>query len=152
MSPKDSAERDYLGLSFLSRSFRVTNLNTQMAIIEIFNMYCPYCQAEAPNVNLLYEKINANRSLKGKIKIIGIGVGNTTFEVGVFKNKYHVPFPLFPDDDLKIHKLMGEVRTPFFIVVKLNGDGKHEVIFSKPGALGPVDPFLAEMITRSGLK
>jgi len=27
----------------------------------------PYCQAEAPNVNRLYDKIEGNASLKGKI-------------------------------------------------------------------------------------
>ena len=69
-TPRDSGERDYLKLSFISQSFRIPELETQVAIIEIFSMYCPYCQAEAPNVNRLYDIIEGNPRFKGKIKII----------------------------------------------------------------------------------
>jgi peroxiredoxin len=115
-------------------------------------MYCPYCQAEAPNVNRLYSTIENNPALKDKIKIVGIGAGNTQFEVGTYKKKYAVTLPLVPDDDFKIHKIMGEVRTPYFIAVKLGDGGKTEVIYSRLGALGNVDVFLAQIVTLSGLK
>lgn len=151
-TPKDGGERSYLGLSLFSRSFKVPELKAQVVLIEIFSMYCPYCQGEAPNVNALYEKIEANPVLKGKMKLVGIGVGNTAYEVGVFKKKYNIPFPLFPDGDFKIHKLAGEVRTPYFIGVKINPDGSHRVFFSRLGVMGNVDQFLAEMIKLSDLK
>jgi peroxiredoxin len=151
-APKDGAERDYLGLSFFNRSFRIPDLKAQVVIIEIFSMYCPYCQAEAPNVNQLYDKIQADPALKSKVKVIGIGVGNSSFEVNIFKNKYHILFPLFTDGDFKIHKLMGEVRTPYFIVIRLKGNGSHQVIFSRLGTMGQVDQFLADVITRLGFK
>jgi len=151
-TPKDGGERGYLGLSFISRSFKIPELKGKVVLIEIFSMYCPYCQAEAPNVNSLYEKIEANPALKGKMKLVGIGVGNSPYEVGVFKKKYNVPFPLFSDGDFAIHKLVGEVRTPYFIGVKMNPDGSHRVFHSRLGALGNVDQFLAEMIRLSEIK
>ena len=123
-----------------------------MVIIEIFSMYCPYCQAEAPNVNSLFSRIESSPALKGKIKLVGIGAGNSDYEVGVFKKKYHVAFPLFSDGDFKIHKLMGEVRTPYFIGVKINPDGSHQVFYSKLGAFESVDHFLNQIIKLSGLK
>ncbi len=150
-TPKDRGERNYLNLSFFSMSFKIPDLKTQVVLIEIFSMYCPYCQAEAPNVNRLYEKIEASPTLKGKIKVIGIGVGNSPFEVGVFKKKYNISFPLFPDGDFKIHQLMGEVRTPYFIGVKINSDGSHRVFYSRLGALGNVDQFLYEIGKLSGI-
>jgi thiol-disulfide isomerase/thioredoxin len=150
-APKDSAERSYLGLSWLSRSFRVPELKAKVVIVEIFSMYCPYCQAEAPRMNQLYERIEGNPALKGKVKVIGIGVGNSPYEVGVFQKKYGVAFPLFPDGDFKIHKLLGEVRTPYFIVVKLD-DGSHSVVYSKLGAFETVDGFLGSVIRLSGLR
>jgi thiol-disulfide isomerase/thioredoxin len=151
-APKDSGEKSYLGLSWLGRSFRIPELKTKVVIVEIFSMYCPYCQAEAPKVNRLYGLIEGNPALKGKIKLIGIGAGNSAYEVGVFKKKYSVAFPLFPDGDFRIHKLMGEVRTPYFIGVKINSDGSHSVFYSKLGAFESAESFLNSMTRLSGLQ
>jgi thiol-disulfide isomerase/thioredoxin len=150
--PKDSAEKNYLDLGFFGcGTFKIPEIKAKLVIIEIFSMYCPYCQGEAPNVNQLYAKIDDNPSLKGKIKIIGIGAGNTSYEVGTFRKKYNVPFPLFADGDYVIHKMVGEVRTPYFIGVKINPDGSNRVIYSKLGALGGVDDFLSTLIKLSEL-
>jgi peroxiredoxin len=115
-------------------------------------MYCPYCQAEAPNVNRLYALIEGNPALKGKIKIIGIGIGNSHFETDIFKKKYTIAFPLIPDGDFKLHKIMGEVRTPYFIAVKLSGGKYPEVIYSRLGALENNDVFLEQIAKSAGLK
>jgi peroxiredoxin len=148
----NSVDLKYLGLSSGGKSFKINQIKAKVVIIQIYSMYCPYCQAEASNVNWLYASIENNPALKDKIKIIGIGAGNTQFEVGTYKKKYTVAFPLVPDDDFKIHKIVGEVRTPYFIAVKLNEGGQNEVIYSRLGALGNVDVFLAQLVTLSGLK
>jgi hypothetical protein len=83
--------------------------------------------------------------------LIGLGTGNTKFEVEVFKKKYGVPFPLFPDEDFIFHKSFGEVRTPYFIGVKINTDGTHQVFYSKLGGLEGAEQFLRLMIQGSGL-
>lgn len=152
--PKEKSDKRYLDISgtFFSSSFKIPQIKANVVIIEIFSMYCPYCQAEAPNVNSLYQKIENNPALKGKIKLVGIGVGNSEYEVGVFKKKYNIPFALFPDGNFKIHKLMGEVRTPYFIGVKINPDGSHQVFYSKLGAFAGVDQFLNEIVALSGLQ
>lgn len=150
-APKDSAEKDYLGWGW-GKSFKIPETQAPYVLIEIFSMYCPYCQGEAPNVNKLFAKIQADPKLKDKIKLIGIGVGNTTFEVKTFKTKYKVPFPLFPDADYVIHKQVGEVRTPYFIGVKLNADGTTKVIYSQLGVLGDVDQFLNQFVALTDLK
>jgi peroxiredoxin len=146
------ADIQYLGLPASGKFFRINQVKAKVVIIQIYSMYCPYCQAEAPNVNRLYAAIENSPALKDKIKIIGIGVSNTLFEVGTYKKKYTVAFPLVPDADFTIHKIVGEVRTPYFIAVKLNDGGKTEVIYSRLGALGNVDQFLAQLVTLSGLK
>ena len=149
---KDSVDLKYLGLSSGGSIFKVTQIKSKVLIIEIFSMYCPYCQAEAPNINRLYELIENNTVLRDKIKIIGIGAGNTQFEVGTFKRKYKIAFPLVPDDNFKLHKILGETRTPYFIVAKLNGSNPAEVIYSRQGAIENVELFLAQIVRLSGLQ
>ncbi|MRR17392.1 MAG: redoxin domain-containing protein [Deltaproteobacteria bacterium] len=149
--PADSAGLSYLGLAGTG-TFSAGQVKAQALIIQIFSMYCPYCQKDAPNVNRLYGLIEKNPALNGKIKIIGIGAGNTSFEVATFRKKYKVEFPLIPDADFKIYKVIGEVRTPYFIVVKLHGPRPLEVVYSRLGGHDDVDAFLAEIIKAADVK
>ena len=148
--PKNPEEKSYMGLTG-EGSFTIPKVKARVVIIEIFSMYCPYCQKEAPTVNELYNAIENNPALKGKIKIIGIGAGNTPMEVDIFRKKFQIAFPLFPDVDYSIHKVCGEVRTPYFIGVRINDNGTHEVIYSKLGGLQDVNQFLELIRNRSGL-
>jgi thiol-disulfide isomerase/thioredoxin len=149
--PRSLDEKSYLGLSGGS-SFKIPQIKAKAVIIEIFSMYCPYCQKDAPGVNELYTLIENDPTLKGKIKLIGIAAGNTPFEVGVYKKTYTVPFPLFPDQDFTIHKACGEVRTPYFIVVKINEDGSHLIVHSQLGEYPGAKPFLELVLKSSGLQ
>jgi len=149
--PKNPDERNYLGLSG-SGSFKISQIKAKTVIIEIFSMYCPYCQKDAPGVNELYRLIENNADIKNKIKLIGIGAGNSTYEIEVFKKTYQVPFPLFPDKDFAIHKACGEVRTPYFMVVKINEDGTHQIVHTQLGNYPGAEPFLELVLKASGLK
>lgn len=151
LKPVDASELQYLGLSGTGL-FSPDQVKTQALIIQIFSMYCPYCQKDAPNVNRLFDLIEHNPSLRGKIKILGIGVGNSPFEVNTFKKKYKIGFPLIPDADFKIHKIVGEVRTPYFVVVKLNGPKKLDVVYSRLGAHENIEVFLAEVVKLADIK
>jgi peroxiredoxin len=149
-APKNPAHRDYLGLS-AGDTFTIPKIKAGVVIIEIFSMYCPYCQREAQNVNNLYQKIVDHPKLRDTIKLIGIGAGNSTFEVGIFRQRYNIPFPLFSDEDFSIHKCIGEVRTPYFIVMQVHPGGSHKVIYSEPGGLKDVNDFLQLILDLSGL-
>jgi thiol-disulfide isomerase/thioredoxin len=149
--PKSPAEKSYLGLSG-GGSFKIPQIKAKVVIIEIFSMYCPYCQKDAPGINELYHLIENDPDLKDKVKLIGIGAGNTPFEVGVYKKTYAVPFPLFPDQDFTIHKACGEVRTPYFIVVKINEDGSHLIVHSQLGEYPGAKPFLELVLKSSDLR
>ena len=150
--PGDSTDLKYLGLLGSGTSFKVNQIKATVVIIQIYSMYCPYCQAEAPNVNRLYTSIEDNPALKDKFKIIGIGAGNSKFETGIYKKKYTVAFPLIPDENFKLHKILGEVRTPYFIAVTLDGAKPPKVIYSKLGALENNDLFLAQIVKAAGLR
>ncbi|HBD07231.1 MAG TPA: redoxin [Syntrophobacteraceae bacterium] len=140
-APQEPGERAYLGLK-TGDSFKIPQIAADLVIVEIFSMYCPYCQKEAPRVNELYDLISKQSNLRRRIKMIGIGAGNSVFEVKVFQDQYQVPFPLLPDGDFKLHKLVGEVRTPYFIALETRSDGWHRVLYSRVGGIDDPQKFL----------
>lgn len=148
--PANDSYKQYLGIRE-DLPFLPTRVDGRMLIIEIFSMYCPWCQKEAPEVNKLHALIEGNPKLKGSVKIIGIGAGNSKYEVEVFKDNYKVPFPLFPDEDLKIHKALGEPMTPYFFAVKLT-DAGDKISYSKLGSFGKAEDFLALIVKLAELE
>lgn len=150
--PEDPSHRAYLGISAKRGDFEIPDIKSPILIIEIFSMYCPHCQVEAPIVNRLYKKIERTPSLKDTIKLIGIGVGNSPFEVNVFRKRYNIRFPLFPDGDFEIHKSFGGVRTPCFIGIRIKEDGTNRVIHRKIGGLNGLDHFVDMIIEKAGLE
>jgi thiol-disulfide isomerase/thioredoxin len=148
--PADPEHRKYLGLQGTA-PFAIPEIDAEIVIVEIFSMYCPHCQREAPTVNEIYAKIEANPNLQDRVKLIGIGVGNSAMEVDYFRKAFDVPFPLFTDGDFVIHKKLGEVRTPFFIGVRNQADGGHQIFYAQLGGPHDAGRMLDELIRQAGL-
>jgi len=149
--PDEPVHQKYLGITENKKAFHISEIDAEILLIEIFSMYCPYCQKDAPAVNELYDKIAQDGNLKDKIKLIGIGAGNSPFEVDFFRNTYKIQFPLFADGDFSIHKRLGEVRTPFFIGVKIKKDGTHNIFYTKQGAIEDAPKFLSLILDKAGI-
>ena len=149
--PKDSKEKSYLGLSG-TRYFKIHQIRAKAVIVTILSLYCPVCQNTASVLAELYHGIENNPDLKGNIKLIGIGAGNSPHEAEVLKEQYHIPFPVFPDKDFNIHKALGSVRAPYFIAVKIDGDGSHEVVHTQLGGVIEAEPFLDVILEACGFK
>ncbi|HQN18222.1 MAG TPA: redoxin domain-containing protein [Syntrophobacteraceae bacterium] len=149
--PDRPEERQYLGLEGKG-TFKIPEVRAEVVLIEIFSMYCTFCQKDAPGVNELHRLINDDSDLKNRIKLIGIGAGNSPFEVDTFRKTYSVGFPLFPDQDFSRHEALGKTQTPYFIVIRVNKDGSHRVIYSKVGSFGEPKSFLEFILKESGLK
>jgi thiol-disulfide isomerase/thioredoxin len=148
--PQDISQKTYLGLTS-NDTFQIPEIEASVLIIQILSMYCPHCQREAPRINAFYNKIENDPALKGKVKIIGIGVGNSAFEINFFRKKYGVPFPLFPDPDFVFHKKIGEVRTPYFFGVHLTGPEAGSVFYSQLGGPDDAIEFLEKLLKSAGL-
>jgi hypothetical protein len=120
------------------KSFSVLQLPARFILIEIFSLYCPICHKQAPAVNRIYKIIQQDPVLSKDIKVIGIGAGNNLQEINVYRDKLHVPFPLFTDHDFTIHKQLEEPRTPFLILVSSKG----RVLLTHSGEIKDFDEFL----------
>ena len=149
--PSDPVLRRYLGVKE-GDTFTVDDMASDVVVVEIFNMYCPFCQREANHVNELYTQLNGRDDLNRKLKIIGIGVGNSDFEVDFYRRKYSVQFPLFADKDFEIYEKVGKVRTPCFYILKRDAHRRFRVAFVHSGGFKTPEAFLKEIVKRSGLE
>lgn len=149
--PKNESEKNYLGVSG-TKNFKITQINSPVLIIEVFSLYCPHCQRSAPFVNDFFQIIQRRTDLKEKIKIIGIGAMNSAYEVNVFKSKYKIPFPLFPDPDGDIARMLGVTGTPTFIGATINNKGAAERFYFRTVELSDASGFLSEILKLSPLK
>ena len=128
----------------------LSDIKSEVLIVEIFSMYCPFCQRDALTANALHELV-ARRGLSDRIRIIGVGAGNSDAEVEIFRKKYAVPFPLFSDASFVVHAAAGNVGTPYFYVLREKKDGGYEVVHSHLGVLPAPEEFLATVMAKAGL-
>ena len=146
--PEQMHDREYLKVA--KDPFLLSQVHSEVLIIEIFSMYCPHCQKEAPNVNALYEAIAAKPKLKSRIKMLGIGVANSSFEVDAFRDHFNIAFALIPDENMAVCTQLGVTGTPhFFVLWKKPGGWK--VVYSKPGSIGDPKAFLELMCAKTGI-
>ena len=150
-SPKNPDDKIYLGVSGKG-PFRVDQIKAEVVIIQILNHYCPTCQTTAKEMTELYQLIENNPTHRGKMKLIGIGAGNSLHEVEAFKETHNLPFPILPDKDFTIHKALGEVRTPHTIAVRIGAKSPYKVVYSQPGGFAEPDQFLELILNACGLK
>ncbi len=150
--PQNNAEKEYLGLSGKG-TFSLSQVKAHLLIIEVFSMYCPHCQHEAPVVNELHGLIEKDASSKKDVKLVGIGIGNTPFEVDVFRKKFNVLFPLFADDDFQLKKIStDQFRTPTFIVAVIGPGSGLKILDVHVGPIKNVEEFLTNVKKSSGGK
>lgn len=149
--PENKDHIKYLGLKQEPGSeFNLSQIDADVLMIELFSMYCPYCQNAAPKVNKLYEMMEQNKREDMKLVIIGIGANNTDLEVETFRKGFDIRFPLFSDPDLSIYKTLAGAGTPTFIGCKKDKENNSLIFFRKSG--GFIDPaeFLDDLLKRSG--
>lgn len=137
-------EYAYLGIDDRSAGeISFSDLTEKVLIFDVFSMYCPHCQADAPQVSRLYQLIE-EEGLSDLIKVIGIANRNSFFEATIFKEKYDIPFPIIADKHLLLSKQLVRkpVGTPFYVVVYIDTDGYGHVFYTRAGSLGEPQRFL----------
>jgi len=151
--PASEADVTYLGLEGSSDSFRMDQIKARVLVVEVFDMYCRFCQGAAPKVDALYE-LNLRSGFGNEVKLIGIGRMNTELEVSTFKEKYKVKFPIFADKDLSVTRALqaADEGTPHFIVIRMDQGGQVTVVHTSTGAFEDPKAFHEVILERAGLK
>ena len=139
-TPKSEEERAYLGLK-ANPSFSITQLKGELVLIEIIGVYCPRCHRQHPLFNKLFYRIKKNTEMFDKIKMLGIAVGANPVEVDYLKKEYRIPYPVIVDPEFDIHKVLGEPRTPFTMLVTK----EKKVVFTHLGVIEDIDSFFLQM-------
>jgi len=142
-APLEKIHQNYLGVD-PGQAFTLDRVKADILVIEIFSMYCPICQREAPKVNTLFQHLE---QIKDKsVRLIGIGAGNSAYETEFFRKTYGIEFPLFSDGKFVIHKKIGEKGTPFFIGLKPGNPKETQVFFTHSGDIKDLDAFVDQLL------
>ncbi|HEY3278505.1 MAG TPA: TlpA disulfide reductase family protein [Syntrophorhabdaceae bacterium] len=149
-APATEQERNYLGLKSPG-PFEVGQIRPGVVIIEFFDLECPYCRSATSDVDEVFRKIEGRPDLKGRVTLIGIGMSNDENKVKTYKERYRVPFPVFPDSDMVISRLLNVKTTPTYIAVNVDGKGSAQVFYLQEGVFSSPAAFLGDVISASGL-
>ena len=106
-APVSAEDLAYLGVGKGAKEFTLDQIKAPLVVLQLFSMYCTYCQEEAPQVNEFYKLIN-QKGLGDKIKIFGVGIKNSRMEANLFRKKFKVAFPLLPDPEGIVHGQLGK--------------------------------------------
>jgi peroxiredoxin len=148
--PNDASDRAYLGVP-PSGTFTISQIKAPIVLIEILSAYCPHCQQTAPRMNEVYREIEKNPQLRGKIRIVGVGMQNSDFEVNTFRQKYAIPFPILSDNTGEFSGRLYVQQTPTFVGIRLSANGKLEEFFSNKGEFYDTAKFTMSFLAAAGL-
>jgi peroxiredoxin len=146
--PQEGRLQEYLGVSGAGL-FSVNQIKAGIVIIKLFSVYCPLCHKDAPKMNQLYAKIESSAELKGRLKLIAIGAGNSIQQVAQFKEEYGLKFPVFADGNDSIHRQLGSVKFPYYMGVKLDGEYNARIFYARLGQIQDTDTFLQSILQTS---
>lgn len=144
------SEIGYLGLPMRwlgltkGETFSLKDVKADLIILEYTNKYCFSCQLQAPVMNQLFEMVEKDEQLRGKVKFLAVGAGNNQNEVDSFKAEKKVPFPVVPDPKFLAYEAVGDPgATPFTLLLRKTDAGLL-VARVKPGLTG-TPTFMREM-------
>lgn len=135
-----SSTGDYLGIS-CAKTFNWSDIQAKLIVIEFFSVFCPKCHKNTPTLNRLYKIIKDDKQLGKDIKMIAVALLDQPNQVGVFREKFKVAYPLFADPQQEITHTTRINMVPLTVVV----DKEGKVIMNHAGVIEDLDAFLGEL-------
>ncbi|PTN37016.1 TlpA disulfide reductase family protein [Desulfonatronum sp. SC1] len=120
-APEVPDHRVYLELGEDQASVALADMEKDFFLIEIVGVYCPVCHNQAPDILRLYQRIQRDAELAGKLAMVAVAAGATPMEIEHLHRTWRFPFPIFQDGDYILHKLIGEPDTPYTLLLDREG-------------------------------
>jgi peroxiredoxin len=139
-APALEEERSYLGIG-AGETFSINQIKYDLLLIEVVGVYCPQCHIQAPLFNDLFSRIKKNPPIFEKMKMFAIAAGANPTEVSYLKKQYNIPYPVIRDPGFEIHKLLGEPKTPFIMLIKRD----EKIVFAHLGVIQNIDAFFLQI-------
>ena len=143
--PDSQQTLSYLGLT-TTEPYTISQIGAKLILIEVLSALCGHCQANAPEMNRLYQVIRSDDDLARDVKIIGICTGNDKIKTDAFRTNFKVQFPLIPDEHYSIALTVKVKETPTMVLVTQSG----KVLWSHSGEIRDFDGLLKDL--RENLK
>lgn len=113
----------------------------KLLVVEFFDVFCLVCQKDAPVLNRLYKFIQEDPDLSKNIKMTGFALGNDPKDLAIFRQKFKVEFPLFPDPRKEIQAASKVTAVPLIVVANRNG----KVLMTHAGFIENLDALLVQI-------
>lgn len=133
-APMSAADATYLGLA-KPGEFTLKDVKSPYVLVEQFNTSCPHCMHEAPFLNQLFDRVQQDSALKGKLKFMAVAQSGDTGPVMAWKAMQKVPFPVLPDPNSTLGKALNFTPYPVTMVVDKSG----KIVWVQVGAFDDVD-------------
>lgn len=143
----NKSDRAYLGLPADAKAFALSEVKADYLFVELYSELCYGCLQEVASYNHLFQEIEADSFLKGRLKMLGLGVDSSYRAVVKFRRQHQVRFPLFADRGREVFSCLGqpELPTAYLLERQPNGRWKIELILS--GHIGDTRAVLSRLKT-----
>lgn len=126
-APATSKDSAYLGTAE-GQPFKISDIKADLVVVEIGSVFCGVCQKMVDVFNEVYSLIESNPETKGRIKMMGIFIGDIPSDIKLFREGLKVRYPIIPDEKFDVHKEVGNKYTPFTVFVRQNSNGKPGIV------------------------
>lgn len=126
---KMSGNLHYLGLPQSKQMVTIEDVQADLLVLDVLNVFCFPCQTQALSLSKVYKMIEESPELKGRIKILGVALGNTKEVVDGFMEDYGLVFPVIPDPTARAERIIGPgIHTPLSLFIKRDAIGKLRLV------------------------
>lgn len=141
-APADARAATVLGVP-PGKPFAVQDVRAELVLVEVIGVYCAFCVEQLPSFNRLHARL-VKAGLSGRIKMLALAAGGTPQETQLLGKEY--AYPVLPDESYALHRILGEPKTPFTLLV----DRQGVIRFVHLGVLRDLDGLYALMKQLAG--